>query len=367
LCALVAHSAERILGKNEVPGSNPGKGSFNISSILIYFIPSIYIAESSIMNLLTSRKDLMPKAASSSHYRPDVQELITTIQKIMFGKEHVTELILITIICNDHILLEDVPGTGKTLLINTIARILDLQFKRIQGTPDLLPGDLTGVNIFYPNDNQFHFMAGPIFTNILLFDEINRTSPKTQSALLEAMAESQVSVDTATYALEHPFLVIATQNPVEHLGTYPLPQAQLDRFLIKTRIGYPNREDQRKIMLQEEAEIQDMELPRLSKKVLNTWQKEYKQVFIKDDVIDKLLDLFENTRTSGLFSLGISPRSARKLIKALKASAYIHGRDFVNKDDIYGIFLPVMVHRVVSIQRNEEEAILRDLLVKTNF
>jgi MoxR-like ATPase len=298
-------------------------------------------------------------------YRPDIQALFNAVERVMFGKVHVTKLIIISIICNDHILLEDVPGTGKTMLINTIARILGLDFKRIQGTPDLLPGDLTGLSIFDQKENEFRFMPGPVFTNILLFDEINRTSPKTQSALLEAMAEGQVSIDNKTYKLPQPFFVIATQNPIEHVGTYPLPQAQLDRFLIKTDIGYPTHEAEKKIMLQEDVDYKD--LPRLPIEILMKWQEEHQKVFIKDEVVDKLLNVITKTRNSGLFSLGISPRSGRKLIKALQAHAYISGRDFVNKDDIFDIFLPVMTHRVFTKQKGEEEKVLKGLLVGEGF
>jgi MoxR-like ATPase len=300
-------------------------------------------------------------------FRDDVYEIITSINQIMFGVDRVTKFILISIICNDHILLEDVPGTGKTMLTNTISKILDLEFKRIQGTPDLLPSDLTGVNIYSQKDESFHFVEGPIFTNMLLFDEINRASPKTQSSLLEAMAEGQVSVDNKTYTLDKPFFVIATQNPLEHLGTYPLPQAQLDRFLIKTKIGYPERQDEARIMLTNEEDIQKTQLPDLSKDTIFKWQSEYKQTHIDDDVVNKLLDIIEKTRDKTIFKLGISPRSSRKLIRALKASAYIHGRDFVSKDDIHDLFVPIMAHRIYAVNKGEEEVLLKDLVLKARF
>ncbi len=300
-------------------------------------------------------------------FRGDVNEIITSINKVMFGVDRVTKFILISIICNDHILLEDVPGTGKTMLTNTISKILDLEFKRIQGTPDLLPSDLTGVNIYSQKDESFHFVEGPIFTNMLLFDEINRASPKTQSSLLEAMAEGQVSVDNKTYTLDKPFFVIATQNPVEHLGTYPLPQAQLDRFLIKTKIGYPERQDEARIMLTNEEDIQKTQMPDLSRDTIFTWQSEYKQTHIDDEVVNKLLDIIEKTRDKTAFKLGISPRSSRKLIRALKASAYIHGRDFVSKDDIHDLFVPIMAHRVYAVNKGEEEILLKDLVMKAKF
>lgn len=294
--------------------------------------------------------------------RNDVRSVLETTEKVMYGMSHVTKLIIISMICNDHILLEDVPGTGKTKLTKTIAKILDLKFRRIQGTPDLLPGDLTGVNIFDQKENSFKFVPGPIFTNILLFDEINRASPKTQSALLEAMEERQVSVDNNTYKIEKPFFVIATQNPVEFIGTYPLPQAQLDRFLIKTRIGYPSVEVERKILTIEEEELDEIQLPKLSKNLIFTWQGEYKKVFIKDEVVEKLINVINQSRDKSKFVLGISPRSGRKLVRALKASAYIYGRDFVSRDDIYDLFIPIMHHRVYGVNKGEEDILLKQMI-----
>jgi len=299
--------------------------------------------------------------------REDIKKVLDACEKVMFGMSHVTKLIIISMICDDHILLEDVPGTGKTKLTKTIAKVLDLDFKRIQGTPDLLPGDLTGVNIFDQSDNKFHFVQGPIFTNVLLFDEINRASPKTQSALLESMEERQVSVDNETYKLDNLFFVIATQNPVEFIGTYPLPQAQLDRFLIKTRIGYPTRKVEKKIMTQKEIDLDDIELPKLQKKIITKWQREFEKVFIKDDVLEKLLNVFEKSRQKSKFFLGISPRSGKKLIRALKANAYIHKREYVTKDDIFELFIPVMLHRVYGVNRGEEETILKLMIQDENF
>ncbi len=303
---------------------------------------------------------------SHSQYRDDIRTLLEAVSSVVYGKEEITILILIGIICNDHILLEDVPGTGKTMLINVIARILDLDFKRIQGNPDLLPGDLVGVTIFNQKENKFEFIPGPIFTNILLFDEINRASPKTQSALLEAMAERQVSVDNITYVLEKPFFVIATQNPVEHLGTYPLPQAQLDRFLIKTKVGYPTRDQERQIMLDAQLDTRDLKLPSFPANVIATWQQEFQNVFIHEELVEALLNIIQQTRDDNRFELGISPRSSKKFVHALKACAYIHGRDFVNSDDLYRLFIPVIAHRVFTNNVQEEEVLLRDLLDKEN-
>lgn len=300
-------------------------------------------------------------------FREDIGNLIRTMEQVVFGKNQIIQLIIIAMICNDHILLEDVPGTGKTMIITTIAKILDVKFSRIQGTPDLLPGDLTGVSIYNQKDNAFTFMPGPIFTNVLLFDEINRASPKTQAALLEAMAEGQVSIDNTTYKLPHPFFVMATQNPVEHVGTYPLPQAQLDRFLIKTEIGYPTKEEEKRIMLQEEFDYTKNTITKLSGDQVLKWQQEYSAVTIQDDLVEKIQSIIDKTRDGSLFKLGISPRSARKFIKALKASAYIHGRTYVTKDDIHDLLLPVMQHRVFAARTGEEGVLLKDLLYKESI
>lgn len=304
---------------------------------------------------------------STEIYRDDVRQVFEAVDQVIFGMRDISKFIIIALICNDHILLEDVPGTGKTMLTNTIASLLDLQYKRVQGTPDLLPGDLTGVNIFNMKENVFEFLPGPIFTNILLFDEINRASPKTQSALLESMAEKQVSVDNQTYKLDPPFIVIATQNPVEHIGTYPLPQAQLDRFLIKTKIGYPSREDEMKIMYLEEDTVSQSRKSMLSSDTIFNWQEEFKAVHLNEDIANKILDIVEKTRQDSSFQLGISPRSVRKLARALKASAYIHQRDFVNKDDIFELFVPIMAHRVFHESEGNEEKALTELLHSANF
>lgn len=300
-------------------------------------------------------------------YRDDIQSVIQNVGQIMYGMRHVTEHILIGLICSDHILIEDVPGTGKTKMTKTVSKILDLQFRRIQGTPDLLPGDLTGVNVFDQSKGEFKFVPGPIFTNILLFDEINRASPKTQSALLEAMEEKQVTVDNQTFKLDKPFFVVATQNPIEFIGTYPLPQAQLDRFLLKSTIGYPPREAEKQIILENEVDLDNVQLPKLDHATLSSWQQEYKQVFIKEDLVEKILNVIQKTRDRSKFALGISPRSGKKLVKALKARAFMYGRDFVNKDDIYELFIPVMLHRIYANEKGTEANLLRDYLKEEKF
>jgi MoxR-like ATPase len=305
--------------------------------------------------------------SSTESFRPDIAEIMQVMNKVVFGKSHIVQFVLISMICNDHILLEDVPGTGKTMLITTLSKLLDTDFSRIQGTPDLLPSDLTGATIYNQKSGEFSFMAGPIFTNILLFDEINRASPKTQAALLEAMAEGQVSIDTKSYKLPRPFFVMATQNPIEHIGTYPLPQAQLDRFLIKAALGYPTREEERAIMLQIDTDIEKHIQRKVSVESVLAWQDEFEKIEIKDELIEKLQTIIDKTRDKSVFILGISPRSAKKFVRALKASAYIHQRTFVTKDDIYDLFLPVMQHRVYAVRTGEESTLLQELLTAANF
>lgn len=310
--------------------------------------------------------DNLQMLSKSQNLRSDIQSFLDTLELTLYGKTAVCKLLLVSLICNDHILLEDVPGTGKTMLAKRMAEMLDLDFKRVQGTPDLLPSDLTGVNVYNQKDQNFNFTEGPIFTNILLFDEINRTSPKTQSALLEAMEEHQVTIDKKTYKLEEPFFVIATQNPIEHLGTYPLPQAQLDRFLIKTMVGYPSKSDELAILKQQDILLKT-EVVKAGKDVLNLWQREYKKVFIKDSMLEKLLNIIVKTRNSSEFVLGISPRAGHKFIKALKVNAYIHNRDFVTKDDIFDLFLPVMTHRVFAANAGAEKNLLERFLHEETF
>lgn len=277
-----------------------------------------------------------------------IEDLIENIDKVIFGKKEKIIYIITCLLAEGHILLEDVPGVGKTNLVHALAKSLDSDFGRIQFTPDLLPSDITGVSIFNPKTNEFDFKKGPVFTNILLADEINRTSPKTQSSLLEAMQEMQITVEGTTYFLEYPFMVLATENPIEYEGTFPLPEAQLDRFMMKMSLGYPDNESERKI-LRNYNEITPLEklVPVLNLEDIRKAQKEVQKVNVSDEIEDIIINLSNATRNYEEIKLGISPRGSLLLYKASKAFAYIKGRNFVIPDDIKKLYLPVLSHRII--------------------
>ena len=270
------------------------------------------------------------------------------VGKILVGSDNSCDLILMSLLVSGHILLEDVPGTGKTTLAKAIAQSLDLSFKRIQFTPDLMPSDLTGIHFYNQAKGIFEFRPGPLFSQLVLADEINRAAPRTQSSLLEAMEERQISIEGETHPLPFPFLVIATQNPVENQGTYPLPEAQIDRFMIRLHPGYPDH-DQAMIMLKRHAAADfDAHLqPILDLQTLKELQRQAQNVLIHDVLLDYILRLCEATRQHEQILLGISPRGAVALVRCSKAMAAIHGRDYVLPDDIKECAIPVLAHRLV--------------------
>jgi len=276
------------------------------------------------------------------------EAVIGNSSKVIVGKRRAIELILVTMLCEGHVLIEDVPGVGKTMLARSIATSLGGSFKRLQCTPDLLPSDITGVSVFDQRTGEFEFRPGPIFVNVLLADEINRATPRTQSALLEAMGERQVSVDGVTYPLERPFLVMATQNPIEYEGTFPLPEAQLDRFFLRLSLGYPDFDEEGQILrnLQRQHPIEQisqvvdgMELPRLSRQV---WE-----VHVDDSVVDYIVNIVHETRRHPDLTVGASPRGSLALFKGAQALAAIRGRDFVKPDDVKELVQPVLAHRLI--------------------
>ena len=269
-------------------------------------------------------------------------------QKVILGKKHVIDLAVISLLCGGHILIDDVPGTGKTVLAKTFAKSLSLDFKRVQCVPDMLPSDIVGVNFFDMKQSEFRFIKGPVFTNVLLVDEINRAMPKTQSGLLECMEEHQVSVDGTTYALAEPFMVIATQNPVETKGTFELPEAQLDRFLVKTSMGYPTHKENIDILaLKLQADTNKNDDTVMDAECIMEARKELASVFVHRDLLDYAATICECTRSAKDVILGASPRAMIALVRVAQGYAAIEGRDYVLPDDIKRAAVPVLAHRIV--------------------
>jgi len=277
-----------------------------------------------------------------------IQAIQDNIARVIKGKDHVIEMAVVCLLARGHLLLEDVPGVGKTTLAHSLARSLDCSFKRIQFTSDLLPSDIVGVSIFNRQQQTFEFVPGPIFANIVLADEINRTTPKTQSSLLEAMSEAQISVDNQTHPLKQPFMVIATQNPAEYHGTFPLPESQLDRFLIRLRIGYPSLEEERKVLERPYAlHPADILAPVLSTQDVLELQRQADQIHMDQSLSEYLLAIVHATRQSELLSLGVSTRGALALNKTAKALALMRGRDYCLPDDVKELAPIVLSHRVM--------------------
>ncbi|KOY16947.1 AAA family ATPase [Paenibacillus xylanivorans] len=299
------------------------------------------------------------------------KQLMDHVGKIIVGKDHTIELVMTAIIASGHVLLEDVPGTGKTMLAKSVASSLDCTFQRIQFTPDLLPSDLTGIHFFNQKEGDFEFRPGPLFANLVLADEINRATPRTQSSLLECMEERQISIDGSTRQLERPFIVIATQNPVDNQGTFPLPEAQMDRFMMKIRMGYPSSEESVEILRRTVASRSVADLSAIiSREQLIEAQNTYTSVQIDEDLLRYIIRLTEATRQHPELSLGVSPRGGQALLKASQAWAALHGRDFVLPDDIKVLAEPVLAHRLVFRNRVRQqeglaERIIQELLSQT--
>ena len=300
-----------------------------------------------------------------------VRPLIENVERVIVGKRSTIEFIMVALLCEGHVLIEDVPGSGKTMLARSIATSLGISFKRIQCTPDLLPNDVTGVSIFNQKDGEFEFKPGPIFVNILLTDEINRATPRTQAALLEAMQEQQVTADGVTRDLPRPFLVLATQNPIEYEGTFPLPEAQLDRFLMRLSLGYPSRLEERQILtnLWREHPINKIGKVVDGNELLSL-QKRIWDVNVDSTLQDYIVTLVEATRNHPDLSLGVSPRGSLALLKAAQALAAIRGRDYVIPEDIKTLAPLTLTHRLIprpeaELRGRTARLILEDVLERT--
>jgi len=294
--------------------------------------------------------------------------ILSNLRKIIIGKDDVLKNVLICLLAKGHLLIEDVPGVGKTTLVKTLAKSMDLSYKRVQFTPDLMPTDIIGVSIYDKNTGTFTFRKGPIFNQIFLADEINRTSPKTQSSLLQAMEEGEVSTEDNHYVLEKPFMVLATQNPLEYQGTFPLPEAQLDRFLMRLSLGYPDKSHEIEI-LKTYHSIQDLNRIKAvaSKEDILAMQNEVDSIYVHHDVLEYIVNIVNATRISKSLQLGASPRAAIDLLKASKAKAYVEGRDYVIPDDVKNMSVPVLSHRLIlspeaRIERKNTDEILLELL-----
>ena len=276
------------------------------------------------------------------------QTVIDNVEKVIVGKREAIELLMVALLSEGHVLIEDVPGVGKTMLARAMATSLGLSFKRLQCTPDLLPNDITGVSVFNQRSGEFEFRPGPAFVHLLLADEINRATPRTQSALLESMGEGQVTADGITYPLPQPFIVLATQNPIEYEGTFPLPEAQLDRFLLKLAVGYPSPADEGQMILNLQREHPITAIGQVvdGAQVLDL-RRQVWEVHVDDTVRDYVVRLVHATRSSPDLALGASPRGSLALFKTAQALAALQGRDYVIPDDVKRLALPVLVHRLI--------------------
>ncbi len=315
-----------------------------------------------------------PEAGSFADDHPDIAVLFDAVNGVIRGKPEVVRQAILTLLAGGHLLIEDIPGVGKTTLARALATAMGGTFRRVQFTSDLLPADILGVNVFDPGARQFRFRPGPVFCHVLLADEINRTTPRTQSALLQAMEEHQVTLDGTTHVLPDPFLVIATQNPLEHHGTYPLPESQMDRFLMRLSMGYPDRAAERDLIAgQVTGHPLDGLAPVFTPAALVAARRHVSAVRMDEALLDYLLSIVEATRTHPDLALGASPRAALAMGRAARAAAVLEGRDYVVPDDVKSLVEPVLAHRLAprdaaaepAARRDQVRAVLGDVLERT--
>jgi MoxR-like ATPase len=303
------------------------------------------------------------------HLAATAERIFAELERTIVGKRDALELVLLGILADGHVLIEDFPGLAKTLIARSLAQVTSMRFTRVQFTPDLMPGDVTGSSIFDQRTSDFEFRPGPIFTNLLLADEINRAPPKTQAALLEAMQERQVTIEGVTRSLEPPFIVLATQNPIEYEGTYPLPEAQLDRFLLRMSVGYPSRDDEWQILEQRLARgVDEVELePVIDRETLLAMQMAVEDVYVAPILGRYIVDLVNATRSSARLQVGASPRGALALLKLSRCRAALDERDFATPDDVKAVAVPALAHRLTLrpelwVQRVRAEDVVRESL-----
>ncbi len=295
--------------------------------------------------------------------RDRIEQLHQTLHQVIVGKDEAIQLVLVALLSGGHVLLEDVPGVGKTLLAKSLAKAIAGKFQRLQCTPDLMPTDVTGTNIWNPRSGEFSFMAGPVFSNVLLVDEINRAAPRTQSALLEVMEEHQVTVDGVSRSVPEPFFVIATQNPVEYQGTFPLPEAQMDRFALSMSLGYPSAAAELQMMQRLQNRLTPPEIQAcITLDEIQQLQQACQQVRVEDSLQQYILNLVRSTREHDEIVLGVSPRGTGALLKAVRAYAYLNGRDFVIPDDVKALGPDVLSHRMIAVGGKRVRPIVDRLL-----
>ncbi len=297
-----------------------------------------------------------------------VADIRNEIGKVIVGQHEMVDMLMIGLLCDGHILIEGVPGVAKTLTAKLMAKIINADFSRIQFTPDLMPSDVLGTSVFNPGEGEFQFKKGPIFSNIILIDEINRAPAKTQAALFEVMEERQVTIDGSTHIMEFPFIVLATQNPIEQEGTYRLPEAQLDRFLFKINVRYPSLEEEIHILLNQQSLAQNTLLEDVNKIIspgdILRYRRTIQDVLVDPKLVEFIAKIVNETRSSPSLFLGASPRASLAILRAAKANAAIKGRDFVNPEDVIGMATPVMRHRIILTPEKEMEGITPDELIE---